>query len=170
LVELSRVMAPQGMGFLHHSNLGAHLVQLRLSRVLERAARSLPVAKRALQRWQIVEWDYARGKTMTAKRFPELCHDAGLVCVGQEIIDWGPRMIDCLSLVTRPGSQWNRLNVVVKNPDFMREAHSAGKVAGVYTSLRSSPVVITETEPTIRGAIDRALPGRPRTLGGSTEP
>ena len=138
LVELSRVMAPQGMGFLHHSNLGTHLAELSLSRVLERAARPLPVAKRVLRRWQIVEWDYARGKTMSAKRFVELCHDAGLVCVGQEIIDWGPRMIDCLSLVTHPGSKWSRPNVVVNNPHFMREAHSAGKVAGVYTSLRGT--------------------------------
>jgi hypothetical protein len=40
-----------------------------------------------------------------------------------------------LSLVARPGSRWDRPNVVVKNPDFMSEAFSAGKVAGVYTSL-----------------------------------
>jgi hypothetical protein len=68
-------------------------------------------------------------------QFAEFCRDAGLVCVGQEIIDWGPRTIDCLSLVARPGSRWDRPNVVMKNPDFMSEAFSAGKVAGVYASL-----------------------------------
>jgi ubiquinone/menaquinone biosynthesis C-methylase UbiE len=138
LAELSRVMAPQGIGFLHHSNLGAHLVQLRLAQILALTSRPLPVAKRALQRWQIVEWDHARGRTMTAGRFAELCRHAGLVCVGQEIIDWGPKTIDCLSLVARPDSHWNRSNVVIKNPHFMREAASAGRAAGVYTSLGSN--------------------------------
>ncbi len=136
LVELSRVMAPQGIGFLHHSNLGCHLVQLKLAQVLERTSRPLPLAKRVLRRWQIVEWDHARGKTMTAERFAEFCREAGLVCVGQEIINWGPKTIDCLSLIARPGSHWNRPNVVVKNPNFMGEVFSAGKMADVYTSLR----------------------------------
>ena len=82
--------------------------------MIERTSCPLPVAKRALRRWQIVDWDHARARTMTAARFAELCRNAGLVCVGQEIIDWGARTIDCLSLMTRPGSRWDRPNVVLK--------------------------------------------------------
>jgi ubiquinone/menaquinone biosynthesis C-methylase UbiE len=140
LFELSRVLAPDGIGFLHHSNLGGHLPLLKFARALEKTSGLLPATKRLLKRLQIIEWDHARAKTMSASRFVECCQKAELVCVGQEIIDWGPHTIDCLSLVTRPDSRWDRPNVVVENRDFMSEAVSAGRVAGVYTSLAAAKV------------------------------
>ena len=74
---------------------------------------------------------------MTSERFAIACSKAGLVCVGQELINWGDigrKMIDCLSLVARPDSRWARANVTVSNPNFMDEAFSAGRIASVYTS------------------------------------
>jgi hypothetical protein len=138
LLELSRVLAPDGVAFLHHSNLASHLPILKLTRVLEKTSQCLPAAKRALKRLQIIEWDHARAKSMSASRFVEGCKKAGLACVGQEIIDWGPRTIDCLSLVTRPGSRWDRSNIVVRNPDFMSEAASAGRRTGIYSSFKDA--------------------------------
>jgi ubiquinone/menaquinone biosynthesis C-methylase UbiE len=135
LFELSRVLGSNGIAFLHHSNLASHLPILKLTRVLEKTSQPLPAAKRVLKRLQVIEWDHARAKSMSASRFVEGCQKAGLACVGQEIIDWGPRTIDCLSLVARPGSRWDRPNVVVRNPDFMSEAASAGRMAGVYSSF-----------------------------------
>lgn len=154
LSELSRVMAPQGIGFLHHSNLGSHLAQLRLAQVLKRSLWPLPMARRALRRWQIIEWDAARGKSMTADRFAEFCREAGLVCVGQEIINWKSKTIDCLSLVARPGSQWDRPNAVVENPNFIGEAYSARAVADLYASLATNTSAPASATPSI--AFERA--------------
>ena len=143
IAELSRVLAPDGIAFIHHSNLGAHLVGLVAARLLERAVRWAPPAKRALTRLGIVHWDHARAKSMTARRLVEACNRAGLTCVGQEIIEWGEArkrgMIDCLSLVARAGSCWDRENVVVSNADFMGEAFSAKRIASVYSSLPARP-------------------------------
>ena len=74
---------------------------------------------------------------MTADRFARTCQKVGLVCVGQEIISWGDarKMIDCISLFAKPGSRWERPNVVVLNPDFMAEASSAQRAASVHSSL-----------------------------------
>jgi hypothetical protein len=138
LSELSRVMSPSAICFLHHSNLGSHLRPLRLARVLEKTSKPMPAARRLLKRCRMVEWDHARAESMTAARFANACQKANLVCVGQEIVDWGHigrKMIDCLSLVARPGSHWDRPNVVVNNPDFMSEAFSARRVAEMYTTL-----------------------------------
>jgi SAM-dependent methyltransferase len=139
LSELSRVLTPDGIGFLHHSNLGSKLSGLVLCRLLERVVRRIPFIFQRLARWGIVDWDHARAKSMTANRFATTCQKAGLACVGQEIIAWGQgrKMIDCLSLVARPGSRWHRPNVVVSNADFMGEAFSAHRIASVYSSLRA---------------------------------
>jgi hypothetical protein len=85
---------------------------------------------------------------MSAAAFVRLCDEAGVRCVGQELISWDKlsrarRTIDCLSLVTRPGSRWDRPNVVVRNARFVDEAASAGALAQVFTSL--APTVPVET-------------------------
>jgi ubiquinone/menaquinone biosynthesis C-methylase UbiE len=140
IAELARVLAPDGIGFIHHSNLGAHLPSLVLARLLERTVGQLPLVLHALKHLRIVRWDHARAKSMTAKRFADACGNAGLACVGQEIIEWGQarKMIDCLSLVARPDSCWDRPNVVVSNTDFMGEAFSAQRISSVYSSLGGS--------------------------------
>lgn len=138
MIELSRVLAPDGVGFIHHSNLGAHLPALRLARLLERTISPIPLAHSRLTRLRMINWDHSRARSMTAERFAVSCGKAGLACIGQELIDWGHvgrKMIDCLSLVTRPGSRWDRSNVVVRNRNFMDEAFSARRIATVYTSL-----------------------------------
>jgi SAM-dependent methyltransferase len=129
LAELARKLAPDGVAFLHHSNLAgcpplgrsAHLA-LRLGNLV-RGQRT-------------VGWDWWRGTTMSAERFAELAAEAGLACICQERINWmGPRLIDCISAVARPGSRWQRPNTVVSNPHFMAEAASARCVADVWGSV-----------------------------------
>jgi hypothetical protein len=63
---------------------------------------------------------------VTAAEFATLCEQAGLHCVGQELVNWegGALLIDAMSVVTRPGSKWDRANRVVKNRLFRMEAHS----------------------------------------------
>ena len=98
----------------------------------------MPLARQALTNLGIIRWNHLRAASMTSERFAIACSKAGLVCVGQELINWGDigrKMIDCLSLVARPDSRWARANVTVSNPNFMDEAFSAGRIASVYTSL-----------------------------------
>ena len=125
-------MAADAIGFIRHSNLGTIRHQLMLAHVLKGVTQPLPLAHRVLTHMRIINSNHARGRSMTAEHFDAACNRAGLICVGQEIIKWGSKMIDCLSLVTRPGSRWDRLNVVVSNPDFMSEACSAGRIGAVY--------------------------------------
>jgi hypothetical protein len=67
---------------------------------------------------------------MSAERLEALAAEAGLACIGQEIVNWlGGRFLDCISLLTPPGSPWERPNVVVHNPYFMAEAASSALAA-----------------------------------------
>jgi hypothetical protein len=66
-----------------------------------------------------------RAPTVTAAWFAHCCEETGLQCIGQEIISWGSqRLIDCLSVVTRPGARFARPNRVVRNRCFVGESES----------------------------------------------
>lgn len=134
LRQLADKLTDDGVVFLHHSNLGAcepvgRSTQLAIR--LQEKVRARPTA--GLDHW--------RARSMTAQRFAELAADAGLACIGQEIINWsGSRYLDCISVAARPGSRWDRSNVVRHNPYFMAEAASASAVADVYRSFGSGAV------------------------------
>jgi SAM-dependent methyltransferase len=130
LGELNRVLTPDGVAFLHHSNLGElraiYSVFLRLpSRV-----------RRAVARTRLVDDDHWRALSVAAPVVDRLCAERGLVCVSQELVNWGGRrLIDCLSLIARPGSSHDRPKVVVRNPDFMAEARSIRRAAEAFLSV-----------------------------------
>jgi SAM-dependent methyltransferase len=131
LSELARVLRADGVAFMHHSNLaGCRPVPgpLRLA---------LRIAERATRR-ETPGFDHWRGTTMSARRLEGLAAQAGLACIGQEVVNWlGGRLIDCMSLLTPLGSRWERPNVVVHNPYFMAEAASTARAA----RLDVAPVV-----------------------------
>jgi len=129
---LARILAPDGVAFIHHSNLGAYRRYYSWTTRIPRM--SLP--KYLLVKAGVVDADHWRGLSMSASLFARFARDAGLQCIGQEIINWGTarRMIDCFSLVTRPTSKWARPHTVVANPDFMREAASIARSSRLYGS------------------------------------
>jgi hypothetical protein len=138
LSELARVLTSDGVAFLHHSNLAACRPVVRPLRFALRAAEWA---------WnkETPGFDHWRGTTMSAQRFDELATNAGLVCIGQEVVNWlGGRMLDCISLVTRPASRWERPNAVVHNPYFMAEAASTARAAQVYSGSRPPPAPLTD--------------------------
>jgi len=113
LRQLAQKLKPDAAGFMHHSNLGAYV---------DPATGKLG--------FRNTNW---RDLTMSASLFEDLCTEAGLCCVGQELGNWGtPHLTDCLSLVTPPGSPFARPNVVVENPGFMAEANALGTIARHY--------------------------------------
>ena len=114
--ELARTLADEGAAFLHHSNFGAVL-----------AAR--PGAEN--RHW--------RGESASAEGFAAACSRHGLVCVAQEIVDWGGvEDGDAFSLVVRAGSARDRGRTVRRNPHFMGEAQSVRIRSELYEG-RPSP-------------------------------
>jgi SAM-dependent methyltransferase len=142
LSELSRTLTADGVGFLHHSNIGAYVRNGRLPFWIDNKLNG--------SNW--------RGATVTARRFEERCQAVGLQCIRQEVVSWYPaystrwgphhrrlyRLLgrffdrytsvlnDCFSTVCRPGSRWARPNEVVENRVFMAEAASV--VSGATVS------------------------------------
>ncbi len=140
LVELSRKLSADGIAFIHHSNLGEYNgIPLSISRLLRDPARKWPLAYEVLVLLQLTSWEHWRAPSVTSSKVVEIGTKAGLVCVGQEIVNWGRhnrRLVDCFSVLTPFGSRWVRPNVVARNPDFMNEAISANVISNIYTSLR----------------------------------
>lgn len=129
--ELARVLKPDGVGFIHHSNMAELQGKAALARrVPDRLRR--PMTARGL----LVNLYAWRAETPSAQRFARACADAGLACVGQEKIAWeyGRFLTDVISVFTPQGSRWERPNVVVDNPDFMDEARLIARSSKVYGS------------------------------------
>jgi ubiquinone/menaquinone biosynthesis C-methylase UbiE len=127
--ELARVLKPDGIGFIHHSNMGEYTRAAALARrVPERLRKWLTIRGLVVN---VYAW---RAETTSARSFAGACAQAGLSCVGQELIAWeyGRHLSDTISLVTPRGSRWERATRTVRNPDFMDEARSRASVMPLY--------------------------------------
>src|SRR5678815_4626377 len=110
LAQLAKKLKPNGVGFIHHSNIGEY-------------------SKEEFSK----ENSHMRAFSMTAQRFEALCTQARLQCISQEIVNWGTmRLIDCLSVFTPAGSSCSRANQVIRNADFMSEASHAKRLVPLY--------------------------------------
>lgn len=111
LRELAVKLAPAGVAFLHHSNF---------ARVLA----DRPTTYN--HHW--------RAESVSAELVASVAIEIGLVCVSQEIVDWGgvPES-DCFTILARSGSLWaGTCRGVTVNPYFMGEAMSIGARARLY--------------------------------------
>ncbi len=128
LSQLSEKLAPDGIGFIHHSNAGT-------LRPLNALARRVPASlfERLMRRGVIVNVSAWRDETMTSAVFRRQCAAAGLRCITQELISWefGGYLIDCFSLFTLPGSRWDRPLRTLRNPMFVAEAR---RMANLYAA------------------------------------
>lgn len=134
LNEFNRILKDDGVSFIHHSNLGAYRRTRRVRDLLSRGLSLAPIPRKSvLGQAGLYEWDRYRGRSMSASRFTEATLQAGLVCFGQEVFNWeSPLLTDCISLVARPGSKWDRPNVRVINRRFKAAAGSSRAMAGVF--------------------------------------
>lgn len=119
LSQMKRILKPNGMGFIHHSNVGG----------IPPLIKKIPFIRRALnQGW--------RSEGMTARLFRQYCEQAELQCVGQEIINRitkYPLPHDCFSLFTLPHSRWARRYRTFTNLGFAYEAAYLAKQARLYS-------------------------------------
>jgi ubiquinone/menaquinone biosynthesis C-methylase UbiE len=152
LGELARVLNRDGVGFLHHSNLGQYRRSVEFTRPALQGARRRfldaagPRHERQVNRifGAVVHraglgeetW---RALSVNAEIFADLCGDAGLRCVSQELVTWGSavRFTDCISVVARGDSTSTGSTRVVKNRGFW----AAGGSARLASSLYAKPGV-----------------------------
>jgi hypothetical protein len=83
----------------------------------------------------LLGWDHWRARSVDADVVVELAAASGLRTPRQELITWGAgdaKLIDCISLLTRPGSRWDLPARRVVNRDFMAAARSAGHLHRMY--------------------------------------
>ena len=151
--QLAKKLTPNGVGFIHHSNLGEYrdyFTSLRkIGRMIgseqssrgEEGGRSSSLQKPGLllrtgivlKRLGWLDYEGARAISMTAAKFEEYAREAGLQCMSQEVINWGTRrLIDCISVFVRKGSRYARLNRILRNPQFMDEAQHIRAYATLY--------------------------------------
>ncbi|HEX8336706.1 MAG TPA: class I SAM-dependent methyltransferase [Pyrinomonadaceae bacterium] len=136
IAQLSRKLKPDGVGFIHHSNLGAY-------RRYYSGKRMLPRGKGLLARVGLLDNDGLRGADMTAGLFEAYAREAGLQCISQEVVNWSSRrLIDSLSIFTPAGSAWARPNVLLRNPGFMAEARHVRKLSRLYHFADAPPAAL----------------------------
>lgn len=100
LDELARILAADGVAFLHHSNLGAYEI--------------------GTYDPHNVHW---RAPSVSAAYIEQAAGAVGLSAISQEAVAWGNETLlnDCFSVIVRAGSRWDRPNVVVENIEFARQ-------------------------------------------------
>jgi hypothetical protein len=127
--ELARTLKPDGIAFIHHSNMAAYRRAASLARrVPDRWRRPLTIRGLLVN---VYAW---RAESTSAPQFAQFCAEAGLACVGQELIAWeyGRHLSDVISVVTPRGSRWDRPPRVVRNRAFMDEARLRARLVPLY--------------------------------------
>jgi SAM-dependent methyltransferase len=134
LQECRRVLSPDGVALVHHSNVGVYHRTAAGRDLLARATERFALSRSILGPRGLADWHNYRGRSMTAARFAGLARQADLSCIGQEIIGWSsPVLTDCISIVTVPGSRWDRELVRVTNRNFMPAALSSRAASRAFS-------------------------------------
>ncbi len=129
--QLATKLKPNGLGFIHHSNLGMYSELLALTREVPPESRKVLLDKGEL----IDPGPVVHAESMSARLFEDYCDKAGMQCISQELLNWfNKNLIGCLSVFTPKDSIWARRNTVVENPHFMDEVKRIQAVAQLYGS------------------------------------
>lgn len=128
--QLARKLRQDGVGFIHHSNLGEYKSYFSLIKKMRAHGRRL---MEVCEKIRLVDRNEGRSMSMTARKFEKYVVKADMQCISQEIINWGTRrLIDCISVFTQKGSIWMRTNKIMRNGEFMREPKWASKLSDLY--------------------------------------
>ena len=130
LHQFAKKLKPNGVGFIHHSNLGEYRELLSIVEQVPATFRDMVVNKSLLSK------THFRASSMTAKLFELFCDKAGLQCISQELVNWGTDrlLIDCFSLFTSKNSMLARPNKIMENTDFMKEAFLIQRLSDLYSA------------------------------------
>ena len=110
--DIARILTTNGAAFLHHSVAGDYTNHASVDINLLSEFRDTSVSSETIR---------------------DIARHAGLRCSGQEIFNWETsELLDCFSVLARPGSLWGRGEVRVNNPQFRNEMANWGQLAGLY--------------------------------------
>jgi len=135
LTQLAKKLKPNGVGVIHHSNLGAYPGRLK---VLEYQSR-LPSAVRRVVTVGKVE--YLLGlhtgwwaTSMTGALFKKYCEQAGLKCISQELINWARSrcLVGGISVLAKASSRWDVERPRLENSQYMKNAELNVRLARLY--------------------------------------
>jgi SAM-dependent methyltransferase len=116
LAELARILAADGVAFVHHSNMASY--------------------EPGTYDPHNIHW---RATSVSAELIERVARSSGLSVISQETVAWGNEKLlnDCFSVITRSGSRWDRQNVLVENLDFTRvEIAMAHRFSTQYPAWR----------------------------------
>jgi ubiquinone/menaquinone biosynthesis C-methylase UbiE len=116
VTELARVLRPNGVAFIHHSNIGSIPALFLLWNKIKRRL-GIP----APHHW--------RARSMSARKMRVFVERSGMSILQQELISWvGEAMlIDCISTIINTP---DKKGVLIKNNRFMEEAAAIKRIAG----------------------------------------
>src|SRR5271166_1200880 len=150
LSQLARKLRPDGVGFIHHSNLGAY----RLGAGLVRRFNKLPESSRieipkrrtvkfvasGVEALLSINLQANRASSVTGKLFRQYCEQAGLNCISQEFLNWGKGecLVDAISVFTRHGSRWAREASQLTNTRFVAMSRVTSRLAKLYCGWKGS--------------------------------
>jgi len=137
LLQLARKLTPDGVGFIHHSNIGSYPGRLRLVNYYKRlpnAFRREIFTEENLSALLSINFQAGRANSMTATLFRDYCQRAGLKCIHQEVFNWGMGkcLIDALSVFTKPNSRWDKGGTSMENGEFVQSADLTSRLAKLY--------------------------------------
>jgi hypothetical protein len=134
LTQLANKLKPNGVGFLHHTHVGAYRRHRKLYEYLPRGMG----LRRLYRRIFSVDFGVHRALSMSAPHFVQLCSAAGLSCINQEIVSWenDGALVDVSSTFTQPGSVWDQPNRIVSNRGFAMSAKAVRTLSTLYTVSR----------------------------------
>ena len=116
LMQMADKLTPNGVGFIHHSNLGELTTELG----------TIP--------------DHDRARSISGRKFKEKAEANRLRCLSQEYINWGgSALIDALTAFTRADSNWTVPYRAIENPNFMAQAATCRELAELYGKRRLRP-------------------------------
>ena len=76
--QLSTKLKPDGVAFIHHSNIGKYIHSL-----------SLIPWDQPYANWRFLPEDHGQARTVNSQKFLEFSEDAGMCYISQELINWG---------------------------------------------------------------------------------
>jgi SAM-dependent methyltransferase len=116
LGEAARVLARQGVCFIHHSNCEIYRGDPSINPEVINDFRDTSVSAQLVQQWADAE---------------------GLACIRQELLNWGldTLLSDCFSVVVRKGSHWEQSLKEYSNPCFYDEMKYYRRLSDHYQTL-----------------------------------
>ncbi len=130
LCQFKRILTKDGVAFIHHSNFGEYYPAYA-------KIRAVPNLEEILIQSDILEEStHWRDASVDAQKVETLATKNGLSCISQEIVLWSTKkmFLDCMSTIVKNDSSLARTNRVLRNANFMAEAHNLLQLSQLYDS------------------------------------